>query len=124
MKKVLVIDDERGIRDMFCFLLEPEGFHVSTAKDGEEGVEIIKKESFDLVFLDVHMPKMCGPEALSIIKQIRPEQIVIIFSSSSDPNFTFESVARELGAYACLYKPVDIDEILDLIKKVSNGKEG
>ena len=124
-KKILVIDDEKGIRDLFRFLLEPQGFDVSTADDGIEGIEMVKKDSFDIIFLDVHMPRMQGPEALKIIKRLHPDQIVIIFSSSSDPNFTFESEARELGAYTCLYKPVDIEDILKVIKKAlkMNGIE-
>ncbi len=114
-KRILIIDDEQGIRDLFRFLLEPDGYEVFTANDGLEGVEMFRNNSFDIVFLDVHMPRMKGPEALRIIKQIKPNQIVIIFSSSSDPSFVFESKAKQLGAYTCLYKPVNISEILKVI---------
>ncbi|MDD5687870.1 MAG: response regulator [Elusimicrobia bacterium] len=116
-KKILIIDDEKGIQDLFKFLLEPKGFQVFTANDGLEGVEMVKKDSYDVIFLDVHMPRMTGPEALKKIKQMKPNQVVVIFSSSSDPNFTFESEAKQLGAYTCIYKPVDISEILDIIDK-------
>lgn len=129
LKKILVIDDEQGIRDLFGFVLKPKGFEVFTANDGLEGVEMVKKDSFDIIFLDVHMPRMQGPEALKIIKQIRPNQAVIIFSSSSDPEFVFEKEAKKLGAYACLYKPVNVDDILETIEKaldankdLNNGK--
>lgn len=119
-KKILVIDDEQGIRDMFRFLLEPEGFEVFTANDGVEGIEMVKKDNFDIVFLDVHMPRMRGPEALAHIKQIKPNQVVVIFSSSSDPNYVFESEAHKFGAYTCLYKPVDVNELLEIINKILN----
>lgn len=115
--KVLIIDDEQGIRDLFKFLLEPRGFEVDTAVDGLEGVEKFKKDNYNIVFLDVHMPKMAGPEVLKAIKQIKPVQIVVIFSSSSDPNYEFESKAKDLGAYTCLYKPCEIEEILRVIEE-------
>lgn len=121
-KKLLIVDDEKGIRDLFHFLLEPQGFEVFTANDGVEGVEMVKKDAFDIIFLDVHMPRMRGPEALKIIKQLRPNQVVIVFSSSSDPTFTFENKAKELGAHTCLYKPFNVDEILKIIKQVSAGQ--
>jgi len=120
--KILVIDDEQGIRDLFQYLLEPLGYQVFTACDGLEGIEMVKKNEFDIIFLDVHMPKMQGPEVLKIIKEIKPTQIVIIFSSSSDPDYLFESKAKELGAYTCLYKPVDVNEILDIINKALEKK--
>ncbi len=88
-KKILIADDEEGIRDLFRFLLETQGFEVFTANDGVEAVEVVKKNSLDIVFLDVHMPKMRGPEALKIIKEIKPEQVVVIFSSSSGSEFCF-----------------------------------
>lgn len=123
-KKILVADDEKGIRDLFHFLLEPEGYEVFTVEDGLAAVEMIQKDSFDIVFLDVHMPKLRGPEAFKIIKQIKPQQIIIIFSSSSDPDFVFETEASRNGAFECIYKPVNIDEILDLIHRaLGNLKE-
>ena len=113
--RILVVDDEQGIRDMFRFLLEPQGFEVFTACDGQEAVEMVTKGKYDLIFLDVHMPKMRGPEALKAIKKIRPDQLVVIFSSSSDPNYVFETEAKHLGAFDCLYKPCDIDDILKVV---------
>ena len=87
-----------------------------------EGIEMVKKDTFDMIFLDVHMPVMRGPEALKIIKQIRPEQIVIIFSSSSDPNYVFETDAEKNGAFECIYKPFNINDILSVIEKVLGEK--
>lgn len=121
-RKILIIDDEKGIKDLFRFLLEPLNYEVFTADDGIEGVEMVKQQLFDLVFLDVHMPRMRGPEALRHIKEIRPEQGVVVFSSSSDPNFEFESQAVKLGAFTCLYKPADINEILDVIEKTTSTR--
>ncbi|MFQ3675120.1 MAG: response regulator [Endomicrobiia bacterium] len=118
-KKVLIIDDEQGIRDLLTFLLKPKGFDITCAEDGLEGIEKFKKESFDIVLLDIHMPKMNGLEVLKVIKKIKPEQIVIIFSSSSDPQFELEKKAElSFGVKTCLYKPFNIDEIITVINDV------
>ena len=88
-RSILVIDDEKGYRDFYKFVLEPIGYKVSTASDGEEGLKMATDNNYDLILLDVHMPKMRGPEVLEAIKKIKPRQIVVIFSSSSDPTFSF-----------------------------------
>lgn len=117
MKKVLVVDDEQGMRELLIFLLKPKGIQVFTANDGVEGLEMFKKDSFDLMFLDIHMPKMNGIEVLKIIRQIKPEQKVIIFSSSSDPDFILENEAIISGTNICLYKPFNIDDVLKIIEE-------
>lgn len=121
--RILVVDDEVGIRDLITYLLQPMGYHISTAQDGAEAINIVSQENFDIVFLDVHMPKMRGTEALEAIKKIRPNQIVIIFSSSSDPYYVFESQAKQKGAFDCLYKPFELDDLLNVINRAM-GKEG
>ena len=117
-KNILVIDDERGYREFYRYLLEPLGYSVELAEDGQEGYEMALKHSYDLILLDVHMPKMTGPEVLKRIKEARPNQPVIIFTSSSDPSYAFESKAKELGAMDCLYKPVELEELLKMIAHV------
>ncbi len=126
MKKVsiLVVDDEQGIRDLFKFMLEPEGFKIDTAEDGEKGLELYEKGKYDIVFLDVHMPKMRGPEALKKIKKINPGQEVVVFSSSSDPEFIFEKQAEKAGAAKCIYKPFTVDEVLKIVNNIMEGKDG
>jgi len=116
-RNILVIDDEKGYRDFYKFILEPIGYTVSTASDGEEGLKMALENNYDLILLDVHMPKMKGPEVLTSIKKVKPNQIIVIFSSSSDPTFSFEKTAREMGAFDCLYKPVDLEDILAVMTK-------
>ncbi len=121
-KKILIADDEEGMRDLFRFLLEPQGFEVFTARDGTEAVELVKKNSLDIVCLDVHMPVMNGLEAFKMIKKIKPEQVVVIFSSSSDPDFVCETEAKNLGAFECLYKPFNIDDLMVIIRRALGDK--
>jgi CheY-like chemotaxis protein len=118
--KILVVDDEVGFRDLYRYTLEPLGFEVVTANDGLDAVDLVAQEPFDLVILDVHMPRMRGPEALEKIRQLRPRQKVVIVSSSSDPTYAFENAARKKGALTCLFKPIDIDELIGII--MGSGK--
>jgi CheY-like chemotaxis protein len=82
---------------------------------------MVKKNIFDVIFLDVHMPVMNGLETLKLIKQIRPEQAVVISSSNSDPYYSSEEDAKKLGARACFYKPFYIDEIFKLLDELDDN---
>jgi len=120
---VLVVDDEDGIRDMVRFLLEPMGYAVSSAVDGADAVQKVEKEKFDIILLDVHMPRMRGPETLEKIREIYPSQIVIIFSSSSDPYYVFEAGAKQKGAFDCIYKPFELHDLLSVINSAQKNLE-
>ncbi|HEX3046089.1 MAG TPA: response regulator [Bacillota bacterium] len=122
-KRLLIADDEQGIRDLFCFLLESQGFEVFTVGDGLAAVEMVQKQMFDLVFLDIHMPKLKGPEALKRIKGIYPDLTVVIFSSSCDPEFIYETEAKQNGAFDCLYKPFNIDDLMAVIARALHENE-
>ena len=91
---------------------------VSSAYNGVEGLEQLKKRDYDIVFLDVHMPKMTGPELLKLIKGIKPLQMVVIMSSGSDPRQAFEKTARNLGAVSCMFKPFELDQIMKGIESI------
>ena len=115
--EILVVDDERGYRDMFVFILEPLGISVTCVEDGQAAVEKVKEKAYDLIFTDVHMPKLSGPAAIKMIKAMRPEQKIVIFSSSSDPEYRLEKEAEENGIVECLFKPVDHTELQRVLKK-------
>ncbi len=115
--KILIADDEQGYRDLFTYMLQPVGMEVTCVCNGEEAVQRVKQSPYDLIMMDVHMPEMTGPEALKIIKAIRPEQKVVIFSSSSDPEHQKEKEAEKEGIVACLFKPVDMEDVLRVLKE-------
>jgi DNA-binding NtrC family response regulator len=123
-RKILIIDDEKGYRDFYKFVLEPLGYRVSSAPDGEQGLKMAVANDYDIILLDVHMPKMRGPEVLTEIKKAKPGQLVIIFSSSSDPSFSFESKAKQLGAFDCLYKPVDLEDMMKIMDRAMSSPRG
>ena len=104
-------DAEQKIRDLFTYLLEPMGLEVTRAENGREAVEKAAQKAYDLILMDVHMPEMTGMEALKKMKEIRPQQKVVIFSSGSDSTYQFENQALSGGAMECLFKPVELQEM-------------
>jgi YesN/AraC family two-component response regulator len=80
MAKILVVDDERSIRNSMKEVLEFEGHVVTLAEDGETGLKEAEKEQFDLVFSDIKMPKMDGIELLAKMRQLQPSTKMILIS--------------------------------------------
>ncbi|OGS24657.1 MAG: hypothetical protein A2297_07640 [Elusimicrobia bacterium RIFOXYB2_FULL_48_7] len=121
-KNVLVIDDEQGMRDMFSFELTRQGYNVSVAAGGEEALGLMEKNDFDILFLDMIMPKMYGLEFLKILKDKRKSNAVIVLMTGFCADELIEE-AKDLGAAVCLKKPFDIACVLDTISK-NTGRKG
>ncbi len=104
--KVLMVDDEDRFRESTSKLLIKRGFETTMAGDGEEALNILKKENFDVVVLDIKMPKMDGHEALAEIKKMKPEIQVIMLTGHG----TLDSAQKALmsDAFDYLNKPCDI----------------
>jgi DNA-binding response OmpR family regulator len=117
---LLVVDDEPGMRDMLCYELQGQGFKVSVAEDGEKALELIRKQTFDLVISDFKMPKMDGMKLLAHIKEINPAIEVIIATG----NGTIEDavVAMKNGAYDFILKPFNLEELAAMIEKALEKK--
>lgn len=113
MKKVLVIDDEAIIRVSCKRTLTSEGFKVSLASRCKEGLEILEKESFDLVILDLKMPDMDGIELLPLIRNKWPDVKVIVISGYGTEQTAEDTV--KLGAHKFMGKPFTPDALLTVI---------
>lgn len=107
---------------MLRYLLEPFGFCVYSAHDGLGGLRRVEERAYDIIFLDVHMPKMRGPELLKIIKEVRPAQLVVMMNSGSEPQQAMESMAPNSGALAWLHKPFEIDQVLQFIQYADKAR--
>lgn len=118
MKHILLADDEEEYRHLFICLLKPLGIHLTWVPDGLEALKLIRERSFDLVFLDMHMPRLEGSETLKEIMKLRPDQKVVMLSSFSDPLRDLEPGLKKKGALECLYKPVDIDDIYRVLGRI------
>lgn len=110
MANILIIDDEKSIRSTLKEILEYEKYHVDEAKDGEEGLEMVKNGQYDLVLCDIKMPKMDGIEVLDKILELGKELQVIMISAHG----TIETAvdATKKGAFDFISKPPDLNRLL------------
>ena len=107
---VLVIDDERGLRDMLSFGLSDRGYRVVTAGGGKEGIQKAREENFDLVVCDIMMPDVDGVEVLKSIKKDQPLAEVIMATGYATLETAVESMKQ--GAYDYISKPfAPLDEL-------------
>src|SRR6201996_8614828 len=109
-RRILIIDDEQGIRAALGQLLEFEGYEVRAVGNAVDGITEYQKQRPDLVFLDVKMAGIDGVEALKKIKEHDPSAIVVMISGHATIQTAVE--ATQLGAYDILEKPLDTDRIL------------
>ncbi len=116
MKKILIIDDERSIRRALGEILEFEGFEVSDAEDGKQGLELIEKVDFDLVFCDIKMPGMDGMEVLDFIHASHADIPVVMISGHGTIETAVEAIKK--GAFDFIEKPLDLNRILVTLKNV------
>ena len=121
--RVLVVDDERNIRESLQRLLELEGIDCATASDGAEAVELLKAESFDVIVTDLRMPVMGGQELLERIRDEGQRSPVIMISALGEIHDAVK--ALKTGAVDYLIKPFDPDELIHKIRAaVSNRRRG
>jgi DNA-binding NtrC family response regulator len=111
---ILIIDDERSIRNTLKEILEYEKYKVDTAQNGKEGINLIKNNNYNLVFCDIKMPEIDGLEALKQIQEINPDLPVIMISGHGNIETAVESI--KLGAFDFIEKPLDLNRILVTVK--------
>lgn len=114
MPNILIIDDEPPIRRALKDVLEFEKYVVEDAADGLEGLVKIKQKRFDVILLDVKMPKMDGMEALDRIQEITPETPVVMISGHGTIETAVEAVKK--GAFDFIAKPLDLNRLLITIR--------
>ncbi|MBI3543502.1 MAG: sigma-54-dependent Fis family transcriptional regulator, partial [Deltaproteobacteria bacterium] len=115
MFKVLVVDDDSGLRLTVTSALGEAHYMVDQAQDGEEAVNKVRANSYNLVLLDVNMPRMSGMEALKQIKAYDPSIIVIMLTAYANVRDAIE--ATKEGAYNYLEKPIKAENLVYLIDK-------
>jgi two-component system response regulator HydG len=115
MFKILVVDDDADLRLSVASALSESHYAVEQAKDGEEGLNKVRAGRFDLVLLDVNMPRMSGMEALKEIKAFDPSIIVLMLTAFSNVRDAVESTKE--GAYNYLEKPIKAENLVYMIDK-------
>lgn len=115
MKKILVVDDDDNIRELYVFLFEKTGiYQVDSAKDGQEAYEKIEEFNPDLILLDVMMPKFDGLHVLKTVRQSNPNVIVILNTAYSDVKRDFNSWT----AHAIVEKTMLPSDVLDTVSRL------
>ncbi|MCR5145601.1 MAG: response regulator [Lachnospiraceae bacterium] len=117
MAKVLVVDDDAMVRKMAAFILNKGNVDNAGVGSGEEAIELLKKENFDLVVLDIEMPQMGGIETLEIIRQDETvKDIKVIFMTGTIDEKT-KSAAARLEAVGVIEKPLKPVEFMEIINE-------
>ena len=130
MAKILIIDDERGIRNTLREVLADEGYEVEVAENGKQGLEMAQAKSYDLIYSDIKMPEMDGLEVLSKISEFRAQNSdsfesiecpIVMISGHGDIETAVQ--ALKMGAYDFLLKPLDLNRILITTKNALETKD-
>jgi two-component system response regulator PilR (NtrC family) len=118
--RILIVEDEKSMREVLKILLEGERYEVVSASDGLEGLSYLTSDIFDLIITDIKMPKIDGFELLKKAKEISPDTIVIMITAFGTTEAAIE--AMKSGAYDYINKPFKIDEIRLIVEKALEKK--
>ena len=119
--KILVIDDEDIVRTSCSRTLSPEGYELSLAKNGTEGLKMADAERFDLVLTDLKMPDVDGIEVLRSINENRPATEVIIVTGYQTVDTAVKAI--KLGAFNYIEKPFTPDTLISAVREALAGKQ-
>ena len=119
--KILVVDDERSIRNTLKEILEFEGHEITLASDGAEGVEKAQAAQYDAIFCDIKMPNLDGKELLDKLVQGGCESTIIMMSGHGDIDTAVDCIKK--GAYDFIQKPLDLNRILITLKNATDKTE-
>lgn len=120
MHTILVVDDERSMREFLSIMLEKEGYKVETADNGNDALDFIRENDYDLIITDIKMPKVSGVEILRESISLHPHTPVIMITAFASTEVAVE--AMKLGAYDYITKPFKVDEIKIIIKNAIEKK--
>ena len=119
-EKVLVADDEQSMREFLDIMLRKEDYRVTSASNGEEVIRLMEKEIFDLILMDIRMPRMDGITVLKKVKALSPETIVIMITAYASADTAIKAMKE--GAYDYITKPFKVEEIKLIIKNALEKK--
>lgn len=114
--RILVVDDEDALRTVLSSELEGEGYHVRSAADGQEAINVLTDQDFDLILLDIKMPNVDGFEVLKFVKERHPKTKVVMLTGFADLKNAIES--KKLGAEDFVSKPYDLVDLLTTVERV------
>jgi len=121
MSRILVVDNEKSMREMLTIALEKEGYEVETARNGEVAVEMVEKSNYDVVITDINMPRSNGIDVLDAVNRVRPGTPVIMMTGYASPETAVETMKK--GAYDYITKPFNMEDFKLVIRNASERKQ-
>ncbi len=121
MPRILVVDDEEAMRESLNDWLKEDGYEVGLAAGGQEAIDMVRGEPWEVILLDLKMPGMDGLETLKHLKEVRPDAEILMMTAYATVDTAVQAMKE--GAFDYLVKPFDPDEIEILIKKIVKQKE-
>ncbi|MBC16802.1 MAG: two-component system response regulator [Desulfovibrio sp.] len=120
--RILLVDDEQGFTETMAKRLSKRGYDVTTALDGQSGIDILSEKTIDVVVLDVKMPVMDGMETLKAMKSAHPLVEVIMLTGHATVETAIEGMKS--GAFDYMMKPCDMNELISKITEAHDKKQG
>lgn len=115
--RILLVDDEEALRNALTGELTEEGYKVETADDGDTAIAILQEKKFEIVLLDIRMPRMSGMEVLRFIKEKTPATKVVVLTAVTDLKTAME--AKRYGAEDYVEKPYILDDLLFKLRQLA-----
>jgi two-component system response regulator HydG len=120
---ILVADDDKALCANLKDALSDKGYRVSIAYDGEKAVQASWEDNFDIMLIDMKMPILNGLETYLVIRDIRPDVVAIMLTGYLQEVSDLVEQALQKSAYTCLEKPIDMENLLSLLKQIKEQKD-
>ena len=121
---IMVVDDDPYTCETLKDTLEAQGYIVTTALNGEEALTIAKEKPHEIVFIDVRLPPLNGLVTYLDMKKINPHVVAVMITAYREEMEDIVEKALEEGAYGCLYKPFEVDDVIGVVEKIVTQKKG
>jgi two-component system, chemotaxis family, chemotaxis protein CheY len=117
-KKILTVDDSISMRQMISFTLRENGYEVTEAIDGQDGIAKAEMQAFDLIFTDQNMPNIDGITLIQMLRNLPQHEKTPILMLTTEASDEMKKLGRAAGATGWLVKPFDPEKLLAVVKKV------
>lgn len=121
MSRVLIIEDEDGLREMLVFFFEKAGFYVNETSNGKDGIDLLKKNQYDIIITDLRLGDIDGLNVITLAKQISPKTEIILITAYGTIETAVSAIKK--GAYDFITKPFEIDQLVLIVERALEKKK-
>ncbi len=119
---ILLVDDDPATCTTLRSILAKKGHQVATAHTGEEAIAVTREAAYDILFVDIKLPTINGLETYLAIKEINPEAVAVMMTAFRQEVADLVEAALSNDAYTCLYKPIEMEQLLRLVAEIAEKK--